>query len=163
MPFFFFFFFFLRNRCIWPHIGEVKTWALRKSSVRPQSGYLYQSDVYWKSKTFIPPASQNQFREEERCEFCLVKYLLQWEDFWCGSDFSWSTHRLYCRQQGTHMLLPQYFVDKVAHFPSVDRCVTWFLLLLPRCSSPNPTMWVAWCACFRSKGRKNLTFSLSSK
>ena len=75
------FFFFCRNRCIWPHTGgsggskdlsfeEVKLEALR-------GGYLYQSDVYWKPKTFIPPPSRNWFREEEGRVFRLLKYLLQ--------------------------------------------------------------------------------------
>lgn len=160
MPFFFFFF--LRNRCIWPHIGEVKTWALRKSSVRPQSGYLYQSDVYWKSKTLIPPTSQNQFKEE-RCEFCLVKYLLHREEFWCGSDFSWSTHRLYCRQKVfTCSCFSTLWIKWLTSHWLID---VWLdsRFFSRDAPPPTPPCEAAWCACLGEKGRKNLTFSLSSK
>lgn len=62
---------FLRNRCIWPHIGEVKTWALR-SHVRPQSGYLHQSDI-WKSKTFsFPQHHRTNLEKRKGVSFALL-------------------------------------------------------------------------------------------
>lgn len=161
MPFFFFFFWgtgvFDHTLGKWrPELWGSQVWGLRVVI------YIWVMCIESQRLSF-PQHHRTNLQKRKGVSFALLNICCTEKSSGVGQTGSWSTHRLYCRQKGIHMLLLQYFVDKVAHFPLVDRCVTWFLLLFPRCSSPNPTMWAAWCGCLGEKGRKNLTFSLSSK